>query len=126
MSVDIGAAIQGVVDALGALELDGSPLSASTDPAQVNVPGVIVQFVQLQPATLNQRELQLRLLLVVPDSDGGPGPAAALSDLLAVVETYASADGPITALPVLMPDGAAPVPGLAFPLNIYAQEGAPA
>lgn len=126
MPIDLSSALQGVVTALQGLTLDDSPLSADLDPAAVTPPGVMVQLVQIQPGTLNQRQLQLRLLLVVPDSDGGPGPAQALSDLLAVVETYATADGPITGTPVVMPDGAGPLPGLAFPLDIYAQEGAPA
>lgn len=112
--MDIAAALNTVVTGL-----TGLGLSASLDPAQVTPPGVLVQLNSIDKATLTGRQLDLQLLLVVGSPDGGPGPAAALSQLLATVETWASADGPILARSVLLPSNpSTPLPGLLFPLTV--------
>lgn len=115
--MDLAAALTSVVTGLSA-----AGVSATTDPSQVNLPGVLVQLVGLDRGTLDQRELDLQLVLVVSDTDGGPGPAAALSTLLASVEVYASADGPILARSVQLPANPAPLPGLLFPLTVRTPE----
>lgn len=112
--MDIAGSLQTVVTALQALGL-----SASTDPSQVTPPGVVVQLNSIDKATLTARALDLQLLLVVGSSDGGPGPAAALTTLLTTVETWATADGPILARSVVLPSNpSTPLPGLLFPLTV--------
>jgi hypothetical protein len=112
--MDIAAELQTVVTNIQALGL-----TASTDPSQVTPPGVVVQLNSIDKATLSGRELDLQLLLVVGSPDGGPGPAAALSALLAQVETWATADGPILARSVVLPSNpSTPLPGLLFPLTV--------
>jgi hypothetical protein len=115
--LDLAAELSAIATALG--QLDGVD-TASTDPAELVAPGVLVQLAAIGTPTLAGRQLDLQLLLVVPDSNDA---AAQLGQLLAAVETYASADGPIRATTVVLP-GATPVPlpGLAFPLTHYVTE----
>lgn len=113
--MDLNAGLQGVVTALRAL---AGVDSADTDPAGITAPGVLVQLVSIDVETLGYRRLDLQLILVVPDTDGGPGPALQLSNLLAAVESYASADSTITARSVQLPHVPAPLPGLLFPLTV--------
>lgn len=113
--MDFNAPVQAVVTALRAVNGVGS---ASTNPSDIVAPGVLVQVEQLQPLTMGGWQVDLRLVLVVADTDGGPGPAAALSALLSAVLTYAQPDGPVTAQSVLLPANPAPLPGLLFPLTV--------
>lgn len=118
---DMGAALQLVVDGLltGPAGLAAAGMTASTDPASVVGPGVLVQLVSFQKDTLGGGWLyDVNLVLVVPDVDGGPGPAAALTQLLNMILAWAQPDGPIQARSVQLPSGPAPLPGLVFPLQV--------
>lgn len=117
--MDFAAAMQSVVDSLRTL--DGID-SADLDAGQVTPPGVLVQLAQITPGTLDHRTLDLQLVLVAPDTDGGAGAAAQLNSLLAAVESYATADGPIVARSVQLPTTPAPLPGLLFPLTVRTPE----
>jgi hypothetical protein len=112
--VDLSGALAGVVAQLKAAGVE----QTSTDPSQVTAPGVVVQLVGIGRITMTGYELDLNLLLVVADSDGGPGPAAALSSLLNLLLAWATPDGPITARSIQLPSGPAPLPGLVFPLTV--------
>jgi hypothetical protein len=113
--VDFAAALDSVVTQVKALPgVD----SASTDPSQVTAPGVVVQLAQLQRVTMTGWDVDLNLLLIAADSDGGPGPAAALSTLLNTILTWAQPDGPVQARSIQLPSSPAPVPGLVFPLTV--------
>jgi len=113
--VDLAAALANVVDQLHNV---AHVETASTDPADILAPGVLVQLVDFQPITLTGWQLNLNLVLVAADVDGGPGPAAALTVLLNLILAWAQPDGPIQARSVQLPSGPAPFPGLVFPLTV--------
>lgn len=92
--------------------------TASLDPAEIVAPGVLVRLVQLQRSTMAGWDLDLELVLVAADTDGGAGPSAALNALLSTILTWAQPDGPVVARSILLPSGPAPVPGLVFPLTV--------
>lgn len=112
---DLAAGLASVVTALKALSgVD----SASTDPADVFAPGIVVELDSAQKDTLGGWALNLTLTLVAADTDGGPGPAAALTVLLNTVLGWAQPDGPVQARSVILPNNPAPLPGLLFPLTV--------
>lgn len=113
--MDFSAAMASVVAQLQGLS---GVETASTDAAAIVAPGVLVQLAQLQRLTMTGWEVDLNLVLVVQDSDGGAGPAAALSALLSTILTWAQPDGPVVARSVQLPSGPAPLPGLVFPLTV--------
>lgn len=113
--MDMSGKLASVVSQLQALD---AGLTVSTDPAAILAPGVLVQLVQLQPETMAGWQLDLNLILVAADVDGGPGPAAALSTLLNTILAWAQPDGPIQARSIQLPSGPAPLPGLVFPLTV--------
>lgn len=113
--MDLAAALADVVDGLHTAGVE----TASTDPADIVAPGVLVQLVDFRPVTLADGwDVNVNLVLVVADTDGGPGPAAALSTLLNTILEWARPDGPIQARSVQLPSGPAPLPGLVFPLTV--------
>lgn len=116
--MDLAAALTEVVEAIQALD-DG--LAVSTDPAAILSPGVLVQLVDMSPETLEDWAVNLNLVLVAADTDGGPGPAAALSVLLNTILAWAQPDGPVQARSIQLPSGPAPLPGLVFPLTVRTQ-----
>lgn len=114
--MDMAAGLDQVVTAFAAVT---GIETASTNPADIIAPGVLVQLVSIGPDTLAGRELGVQALLVVPDSDGGSGPAAALSMLLTAVEAAGiTADDTILARSVVLPSNPAPLPGLLIPLTV--------
>ena len=117
--IDFSAELDSIVAGLSAVAgID----TVSTDPAAVVPPGVVVQLVSIAPGTLGARLMVVNLQLVVAET--GPGAPAALAALLSLVETYATADGPILARSFILPaNPTVPLPGLAFPLNHYTTEG---
>jgi hypothetical protein len=116
--LDLAGTLQTVVTGLHTAGVE----TASTDPADILAPGVLVQLVDFQPVTLTGWDINLTLVLVAQDSDGGPGPAAALSSLLQLVRAYAQPDGPVSARSVQLPSNPAPLPGLLFPLTVRTEE----
>lgn len=113
--MDFAAAMATVVTQLRALP---GVETADTDPAAIVAPGVLVQLAQLEKATLSGWAVDLNLVLVAADTDGGAGAAAALSSLLNTILTWAQPDGPVVARSVQLPSGPAPLPGLVFPLTV--------
>lgn len=114
--MDLAAALETVRTAFAAV---AGIETASTDASQVTAPGALVQLAQLEPLTLGSWLVECQVVLVVSDSDGGPGPAAALSTILAnVVAAGIQPDGPIVARSVQLPSNPAPLPGLLFPITV--------
>lgn len=114
--MDLAAGLASVVTAFAAVP---GVETASTDPADIIAPGALVQLVSIGPDTLGTRALGVQVWLCVPDSDGGPGPAAALSVLLAAVEAAnITADDTILARSFVLPSNPAPLPGLLIPLTV--------
>lgn len=114
--MDLAAGLQTVVAAFAAVP---GIETASTDLAAIVAPGVLVQLVSIDKATLDGRELTCQAILVVADTDGGTGPAAQLSTLLTATETAGiTADGPILARSIVLPSNPAPLPGLLIPLTV--------
>jgi hypothetical protein len=113
--MDLAGTLAGVVVGLHLAGVE----TASTDPADILAPGVLVQLVDFERLVVgNGWEVNLNLILVAADTDGGPGPAAALSALLNLVLTWAQPDGPVQARSIQLPSGPAPLPGLVFPLTV--------
>jgi hypothetical protein len=114
--MDLAAGIQSVVDAFAAVSgID----SATTDAAQLGVPGALVQLAELEPLTLGSWLVTTQVVLVVPDSDGGPGPVAAFATLLSnMLAAGIQPDGPIVARSVQLPSSPAPLPGLLVPITV--------
>lgn len=112
--MDFSTPLASVVTAVKALP---GVETASSDPADIIAPGVLVSLSDLEPETLAGWRMNLNLTLIVADTDGGPGPAAALSALLSTVLTYAQPDGPVVARTVYLPNNQAPFPALVFPLQ---------
>lgn len=112
--MDLAAALASVVTGLHNAGVE----TASTDPADILAPGVLVQLVSVDRLTMTGYALNLNLILVVADVDGGPGPAAALTPLLNLILAWAQPDGPIQARSIQLPSGPAPLPGLVFPLTV--------
>lgn len=114
--MDLGAALETVRAAFAAVP---GIETASLDASQVTAPGVLVQLVQLEPITLGSWDVATQVVLVVQDSDGGPGPAAAFSTILAACATAGIIpDGPIVARSVQLPANPAPLPGLLLPITV--------
>lgn len=114
MNLDAGlATIVSALDAVPQLE------TVSLDPSQVTAPGAVVQLVELEQLTLATWLVTTQVVLVVTDSDGGPGPAAAFSTILSALhDAGIDPDGPVTARSVQLPTNPAPLPGLLFPLTV--------
>jgi hypothetical protein len=122
--MDLNAALATVTTALDAA-LAGVPGigTASTDPSQVTAPGAWVSLLQLDVTTMGSWDVATQVALVVTDSDGGPGPAAALSTLLAAcLAAGIRPDGPVVARSLLLPSNPAPLPGLVFPITVRIAE----
>jgi hypothetical protein len=117
--VDFAAALQDVVTQLKAAPPAGAGVeTASTDPAEVLAPGVLVQLSQLRHETMGGWALDLNLILVAADTDGGRGPADQLTELLNLILAWAQPDGPVQARSIQLPSGPAPLPGLVFPITV--------
>lgn len=117
--VDLPAVLNAVVTGLKTTAgLEAAGATVSTSPGQITAPGVLVQLADMSKDTLAGWSVNLNLCLVVPDSDDGPGPAAALSSLLNLILAWAQPDGPVVARSIQLPTGPAPLPGLVFPLTV--------
>lgn len=93
--------------------------TASLDASQVVAPGALVQLAQLEPITLGSWLVTAQVVLVVSDTDGGPGPAGLFSTILAAIAAAGiQPDGPIVARSVQLPSNAAPLPGLLYPITV--------
>lgn len=107
-----------VLDDLAQLLKDAGVRSASTDPAEVNTPGV---FIACGPITLDKLDdgvtIQADLRLVVADN-GLKRSRDALMTLLGKVLTVVTPDGPMTPQAVVLPKNPKPLPGLTVPVLI--------
>lgn len=113
--MDFSAALASTVTALRGLD---PSWTVDTDPAAVLAPGILVQLVDMDRLTMTGWSVNLNLVLVAADTDGGPGPASALSAMLSTILPWALPDGPVVARSVQLPSGPAPLPGLVFPLTV--------
>lgn len=108
--------LNGPLDAVVEL-LEAAGIRATTDPADINAPAVLVGLDSFQPGTLADWQVTAQLVLFVPDN-GGARIKTALAELfnqVTAAEVYP--DGPVLARMVPLPDGP-PLPALTFPLNL--------
>lgn len=112
------------------LDAEGDAIrSASLDPAEITVPGVWLRLTGLD-YTLQGAPLQLQLVMVVGDTDGGIRAARELAKLHnAVAEVlaglpaldpplYVSLNGLPTAATAVLSDTGTPLPALVVPITI--------
>lgn len=98
---------------------DVCEVEASTDPADLRLPGVWVQIPAIDLDTLAGYTIATRLLLVVPDD----GPAKAMAGLIALLNkvlAHVDAHGTIEPRTAILPEASAPLPALAVPHNLRA------
>lgn len=114
--MNLTAALQSVVAAFkGLTVLD----TVTMDPGELQAPGALVQFASCQPLTMGGWEVTAQVVLVVPDSDGGSGPADQFSVILAAATAAGiQPDGPVVGRTVQIPSNPAPLPGMLFPLTV--------
>jgi hypothetical protein len=93
--------------------------NVTTDPAQLVAPGILVRLASIERITMGRWNVNMQLILVAGDTDSGPGPQVALSDMFySLCDSYAQPDGPCTPITVQLPQSPAPMPGLVFPLTV--------
>lgn len=95
--------------------------SCSMSPSELNrLPAVWVQLgsIPLEDQTLGSTMLELRLYLIVADTDDGMRAMRGLADLLNAVTTVAEPDGDVTPTVVIMTDNTER-PALMMPVNLY-------
>lgn len=94
--------------------------SCSMDPAELtSLPAVWVQLASIpQEGTLTGHPLELRVHLIVADTDGGHRAVAELAALFNAVTPVIEPDGDTTAIPVIMTDGTER-PALQVPVTLY-------
>lgn len=93
--------------------------SVTTNPADLNLPGVLVQVSGLAFDLLDGYTIRTRLLCVAPDTD----PRRAMDQLAALVNTVTSVVDPTddpTAETVNLPTDATPYPAFAVPFDLPA------
>lgn len=99
--------------------LTDAGLRATTDPAEVNAPAVLVGVDQFEPGTLARWTLTAQVALIVPDN-GATRVKAALAVLFnQVTDLGITPDGAVLARMFALPEGP-PLPALIFPLNLEA------
>jgi hypothetical protein len=91
--------------------------SVSLKGSEVHAPGVWVQVLGFTFDQLKGYTINARLLLVVPDRDADKAQTDLMA-LLNMVLARVTPSGPIVARTVVLPNSPAPLPGLAFPLNV--------
>ena len=105
---------------------DNAIRSASMDPAEITVPGVWLRLTGLD-YTLSGAPLQLQLVMVVGDTDGGVRTARELAKLhnavAAVLDDpelglYVSINGLPTAATAVLSDTGTPLPALVVPITL--------
>lgn len=98
--------------------LQGAGMSASLNPADVNLPGAWVTMTQLQPITLaGDIEIQAVVYLVAGDTDYAQA-YDQLADLYNTAATVLDPDGPVTPQGVVMPGNTTAMPALRVPVNL--------
>lgn len=106
------------VDALVEALVDAGIRQASVDPADLSLPGVWVQITGVDQDRLGSGPtINTRLVLMVPDT-GIRLSLEALAELYNQVCEVIDPAGPATPLTVSLPEGGAPVPGLAVPFDL--------
>lgn len=100
--------------------------SASLDPAEITVPGVWLRFTGLD-YTMQGAPLQLQLVMVAGDTDGGIRAARALAKLhnavAAVLDAlppglFVNINGLPTAATAVLSDTGTPLPALVVPITL--------
>ena len=110
--IDLTGPINDLVDTLE----DAGIRSVSVDPAEINTPGVWVQFTGFEADLLGGYTISTALVCIVGDISPLRS-LATLSELVDKVLTVVDPSGPITAVAVNMP-GAKPLPGLRIPFDL--------
>lgn len=99
--------------------LAAADVSASMDPATLNLPGAWLALDTVAVANLAGRlRLECRLFLISPDTD--PQRAIGhLGELHAKVLTVLAPDGPVVTQGVVMPGDPTPLPALSVPVHLF-------
>lgn len=96
--------------------------SVSTDPAEVQLPGVWIRFDGLEENILAGLTVKLTLHLIVANAGGFARVLAGLAELRNLVKpvltTYGGPNGPTTRTAVILPSSTQPMPALAVPLDL--------
>lgn len=92
-------------------------LRAAVDPADLNLPGVLVTLDGIDYDVLDGYTLATRLVLVVPDN-GHVRSLAALATLLNQVVDVIDPAGRVTAGTTVLPGNPSPLPALSVPVNL--------
>lgn len=91
----------------------------TTDPAALNLPGVLVQLAGVREDVLAGTTLELRLLCVSPDRDPNRS-MAILADLYnQVVDVIGGPTGTTTTGSLTLPTDATPYPVMAVPFDLF-------
>lgn len=121
MDIDITGALEHLVTVVAAA-LPADVRNVSADPAELRLPGVLVQFAGLDLDTLQGYTVQARLLLLTGDA-ADPKVIKAWDELAShVLDADVEVTGVITAVPVTHPAHEAPMPGLSIPVNVHMTE----
>jgi hypothetical protein len=117
MDVTITAALDHIVTAIRAQLPE--PKNATSDPAKLRVPGVLVQFAGLDLTTLAGLDVNARALVVAGD-DEDPDVIKSWEALVGhVLDADLEVTGPITPAGVDLPTHDQPLPALVIPVRVH-------
>lgn len=117
MDIDITGSLEHMVTVIQAALPAGR--TATTDPAAVRLPGVLVQFAGLDLDTLAGYSVSGRALVITGD-DTDPDVIKAWEDLVGhVLDADIEVTGPIAVAGVDLPTHEQPLPALAIPVRVH-------
>lgn len=112
-------AVDQLVDQLRALSPELKGPRVTTEPSELELPGILVEVRGVRFDTLDGFRIETRLLLVAPDN-GTRRAMTTLSQLYNHLAPVLEPDGDLVARTVQLPENATPLPALEVPLDIPA------